>query len=184
MAFFLALLFFAHAGAPNAPLRISGPRAAPRQGSVCYHIGQMALGPGGMYICMEQPKRRNVTRAVAPEDRARIARIARAISRQEGWNKDGTLVRRLNNPGALKYVGQKNAVRGKNGYASFETPEDGWSALQRDLEKKFGRGMSLQQVMKAWTVGAGYLPVIETATGLPGSYRITPTSELALVPSA
>lgn len=48
-----------------------------------------------------------------------------------------TLAGKNNNPGNLRYVGQKGATQGAGGFARFATPEAGWQALlnQIDLDK-------------------------------------------------
>lgn len=61
--------------------------------------------------------------------------VAYMISDREGWRVPNSLVRRLNNPGALMFVHQHGAV-GYHGYAKFTTEEDGWEALESDLAKK------------------------------------------------
>src|SRR5579863_360661 len=62
-----------------------------------------------------------------------IERVAASISVHEGWNDLKSLVRRQHNPGALIYVGQAGARKGRNGYAWFKTDEDGKAALLADL---------------------------------------------------
>lgn len=81
----------------------------------------------------------------------KIERIAMAISVQEGWNVPGSLVRRQHNPGALVYARQAGASKGKFGYARFHTDPEGKAALIADLRAKFGRHMTLGQVMARWS---------------------------------
>lgn len=45
----------------------------------------------------------------------------------------GGRARRNNNPGNLKYVGQKGATKGEDGFAVFPTPFDGMKAMRRQL---------------------------------------------------
>jgi len=42
----------------------------------------------------------------------------------------GTLAAQNNNPGNIKYVGQANATEGAEGFAKFDTPEEGYQALK------------------------------------------------------
>lgn len=51
--------------------------------------------------------------------------------------KDGlTLAERNNNPGNLRFIGQKGAVKGDSGFAKFESYDDGFNAMINDLKAK------------------------------------------------
>ena len=63
----------------------------------------------------------------------------------EGYNKPGTLAQRQNNPGNLRFVGQKDAIRGDKGFARFPTPEHGFTALQNQIRLDASRGLTLEQ---------------------------------------
>lgn len=83
------------------------------------------------------------------------AKMAEEIARQEGWGVPGSLVRRLHNPGALVYVGQEGAephtnfndgiclgtspcwIEEKSPYAYFKTDDAGWTALRREIWRKW-----------------------------------------------
>ena len=80
-----------------------------------------------------------------------IERVAASISVHEGWNDLKSLVRRQHNPGALIYVGQPGARKGKNGYARFKTDAEGMAALLADLRAKSALGMTLRQIMACWS---------------------------------
>jgi hypothetical protein len=95
----------------------------------------------------------------------KIARLAAAISVQEGWNNPKSLVRRQHNPGALIFVGQRAAQLGKNGYARFKTDQDGKNALVADLRAKTARGMTLGRIMDRWSVKS-YAAIVVRETGL------------------
>lgn len=73
---------------------------------------------------------------------------AEIIARHEGFYHAGSLPQRLNNPGSLKYVGQAGAVRDHAGFARFPSAEDGWAALQQDVEGKYARGIPLRHAWK------------------------------------
>jgi len=60
-----------------------------------------------------------------------IYKRAKAISRCEGWTKQGSLSQRNNNPGNLKAGG----TRDKQGHTIYETPIEGWNALHKLLYK-------------------------------------------------
>jgi hypothetical protein len=73
---------------------------------------------------------------------ATINDLMNAIARQEGFNVAGSLAQRNNNPGNLRSgVGQSGS---SGGYAVFATPQDGWNALQNQIEIDSGRGLSLR----------------------------------------
>ncbi len=64
---------------------------------------------------------------------SRIQEWAEAIKIYEGWG-NGTRSFRNNNPGNLKYFGQKGSIgKDSGGYAIFNTYQDGMDALVRQL---------------------------------------------------
>jgi len=70
----------------------------------------------------------------------RIPEFAQQIAAHEGFYSKASLVAVENkNPGNLRYVGQKNAVRGRSGFARFHTVSDGWSALHRQIARDLVR---------------------------------------------
>jgi len=79
-----------------------------------------------------------------------VPEIACAIAAIEGWNQPGSLTRRLHNPGALVYVGQKTAKPGLAGYAWFPDDDAGWAAERRDLALKVTAGMDLPTIARVW----------------------------------
>jgi hypothetical protein len=99
------------------------------------------------------------------ESESMIERVAASIRVHEGWNNLKSLVRRQHNPGALIYVGQPGARKGKNGYAWFKTDGDGMAALIADLRAKSARGMTLRQIMARWSV-KGYGKWVASETGI------------------
>lgn len=82
-----------------------------------------------------------------------LENLARAIATLEGFYKPGSVPQRLNNPGDLIFVGQKNAtahaIVGKDGktrvYCQFATVEEGWEALRRQIRLDARRGLTLIQ---------------------------------------
>jgi len=65
--------------------------------------------------------------------KSRIQEWAEAIKIYEGWG-NGTRSFRNNNPGNLKYFGQKGSIgKDSGGYAIFNTYQDGMNALMRQL---------------------------------------------------
>lgn len=68
-----------------------------------------------------------------PEVKSKIGFWANAIKEMEGWF-EGSRSFRNNNPGNLKYAGQRNTIGlDNNGFAIFATYEDGWNALVHQL---------------------------------------------------
>jgi len=76
--------------------------------------------------------------------------IAQGIAKVEGWSISGSLAQRNNNPGNLRYVGQAGAVPGDGGFAYFSSPEDGWAALNRQIELDASRGLDLSSFMQKY----------------------------------
>ena len=71
--------------------------------------------------------------------------LAKAIARFEGANVKGSLAQRNLNPGNLKFHNQPGSVQGEKGFAKFKSIEEGYSALNRQIAKDTGRGMTLKQ---------------------------------------
>lgn len=76
--------------------------------------------------------------------------IAEAIQAHEGWilpgrgYPRGSRSYRNNNPGNLKFIGQRGSVGADTaGFAIFPSFELGWNALLSDLNAKFKRNPSL-----------------------------------------
>lgn len=65
-----------------------------------------------------------------------------------------------NNPGNLRYAGQKGAIRGEGGFAKFATPEDGIKALENQIKLDASRGLTLAQFVSK------YAPPTENNTNL------------------
>lgn len=67
--------------------------------------------------------------------------FAQAIAKHEGF-ADGSsrLAVVNNNPGNLKFIGQKGAVMGEKGFAKFNSVADGYTALRNDILAKIGKG--------------------------------------------
>lgn len=54
-----------------------------------------------------------------------------------------TLAGQNNNPGNLKYVGQEGATLGQGGFARFNTPEEGYQALVRQIQLDQSRDLTV-----------------------------------------
>lgn len=81
--------------------------------------------------------KKKLTEGKEKEKQSVVKRLANAIAVFEGFFQTGTLPNRLNNPGALIYIGQSKAVKDKSGFAHFLTKEDGWNALYYQLQLIF-----------------------------------------------
>lgn len=58
---------------------------------------------------------------------------------------------RTNNPGNLRYVGQRESTgEDEHGMAVFPTPWSGWRALHRQIALDQSRGMTLRQFIKKY----------------------------------
>jgi len=85
-----------------------------------------------------------------PTRKSDIQLIAEAIQIHEGWippntkNPRGSTSFRNNNPGNLKFVGQREAIgKDERGFAIFPSVEAGKRALHSDLNAKFTRNPNL-----------------------------------------
>lgn len=94
--------------------------------------------------------------ALAPDVLAE--KLERAIARHENCAA-------LHNPGCLVFRGQLGAKRAASGYARFRTQAEGRLALHRDIRTKLRRGMTVEQILKAWNGGV-YLDELLRETGL------------------
>ena len=66
-----------------------------------------------------------------------------------------TLGNRNNNPGNIKFAGQEGAVK-QGDFAKFDTMEDGWRALYRQVELDTGRGDTIETFIKGTDGTGGY----------------------------
>ena|ERR1700693_2893249 len=75
-----------------------------------------------------------------------IQDLMNSIAQMEGFNTPGTIAQRNNNPGNLRYaptqIGSENTVNGT--FATFATPQDGYSALQSYIQNKASSGDTLR----------------------------------------
>jgi len=68
--------------------------------------------------------------------------LAQSIATMEGFFKPNTIAQRNNNPGNLRSWGA-NPV--KNGYAVFDSPEEGWAALRKQIQLNVNRCLTLEE---------------------------------------
>lgn len=96
--------------------------------------------------------------------------------------ENGSRSYRNNNPGNLKFVGQKGAIgKDENGFAIFATYEDGRQAHIRQIQTDAGRGKNLRDFVRKFAPNSSnnadyYAEFI--ARRFPGASLDTPISEL------
>lgn len=61
-----------------------------------------------------------------------------------------TLAERNNNPGNLKFAGQKNATEGEGGFAKFPSKRAGFNALVRQINLDKGRGHHIKSFLETY----------------------------------
>ena len=69
-----------------------------------------------------------------------------SIANMEGFNTPGTIANRLNNPGNLRYAPTQSgsSVTASGTFATFDTPQEGWDALQSYIDGKASQGVTLR----------------------------------------
>lgn len=87
--------------------------------------------------------------------------FSKAIATEEGfYASNHTVAQRNNNPGNLRWW---QGVSIRDGFACFETPEDGWVALRRQCELNiFKRGLTFLEFFQGKPkVYGGYAPAAD-----------------------
>jgi len=87
--------------------------------------------------------------------------------------KPETLAFKNNNPGNLRFAKQTGAEPGEGGFARFPSPQEGYSALVRQVELDAGRGHNFETFINK------YAPPQENDTG---GYLKFITDELGVEP--
>lgn len=82
-----------------------------------------------------------------------------------------------NNPGNLKFAGQKGAVRGEKGFAKFSNPQQGYSALKNQIKLDADRGLTLTKFVSKFAPPTEnntkqYIQQIVKETGFPATTPI------------
>lgn len=108
---------------------------------------------------------------------------ANAIFHFEG-GKPGNLNVRNNNPGNLKFAGQPGAVAGQNGFAVFQSIDDGFAALNRQLTKWLNEypSLTLTQFYAKYLGQSDYLNPQVTKEGNPFTYASNVAGKLGVSP--
>ena len=78
--------------------------------------------------------------------------LASAIATQEGYFTPGTTPSARNNPGDIRYAGQKGALppAKPNDIATFTSLPLGVTALHRQLWLQVAQGQTVRQIIAAW----------------------------------
>lgn len=77
-----------------------------------------------------------------------ISLAAELFAQREGWGRVGSMPTTHNNPGDLRHApGAQHAAGDPDGIGYFQTPNEGWAALERQLELYAKRGYSLQRAV-------------------------------------
>lgn len=80
-----------------------------------------------------------------------MSKLAEAVAHEEGFYVQGSLPQRNNNPGDLRHGnGEIHPDNQPNAVGSFETPEDGWAALERQLKLDSNRGWTVEQLIHSY----------------------------------
>jgi hypothetical protein len=96
--------------------------------------------------------------------------IAQSIAAVESGGNPNALNYRNNNPGNLRSWGSNPIV---DGYASFPTMQEGWSALYSQIDKNIGRGLTLNEFFAGKPgVYAGYAPAADRNAPLAYAARV------------
>ena len=88
---------------------------------------------------------------------SQVDAIAQAIAQMEGYNSPGSLAQRNNNPGNLR--SGPGQIGTSSGFAVFASPDDGFAALNNQIQLNASRGLTLNQFFAGLPgVYAGYAP--------------------------
>lgn len=112
-----------------------------------------------------------------------ISDWANAIFNFEG-GKPGDLNVRNNNPGNLKFAGQPGATQDTRGFAVFQSFDDGFAALQRQLSKTLSDfpSLTLTQFYARYLGQSDYLNPKVTDQGDPFAYANAVGKQLGVSP--
>jgi len=74
-----------------------------------------------------------------------------AIATHEGWGNPKNLVRRYNNPGAMKAVDWcAYQEKGYRNFMIFETEDEGWQCLAEALRRYRDKGATISSLIHRW----------------------------------
>jgi hypothetical protein len=77
-----------------------------------------------------------------------MSKLAQLIGKREGFGVTGALPTRNNNPGDLMHApGEDHPADAPNSIGSFPTPQQGWAALEEQLQRWADRGLTIAQAI-------------------------------------
>lgn len=93
-------------------------------------------------------------------------------------SKPNTLSVINNNPGNLTFVGQRGATEGKNGFGLWQTAEDGWNALKKQINLDVSRNFTLAGFINKYAPPKendtnNYINFVSKNTGINPNQKIT-----------
>lgn len=89
-----------------------------------------------------------------------VGAIAEAIAKMEGFYLSNSPAKRNNNPGNLRSWGSRPI---RSGFAYFNTPQEGWSALRRQVTILIDMNLTLYEFFGGKEgVYAGYAPAADS----------------------
>jgi hypothetical protein len=113
-----------------------------------------------------------------------MSKLARLIAEREGFGVPGSLPQRNSNPGDLMHApGEDHPPDAPNSIGSFPTPQDGWDALEHQLQLWASRGLTIAQAIAteappSCNDTAEYTQFICQGLGLPPTATVTQALEI------
>lgn len=107
-----------------------------------------------------------------------MSKLARLIAQEEGYGIPGSIPDRNNNPGDLRHSPHSfHPPDSPSGIGQIDTPADGWTDLERQLDLYAERGLTLQQAIYEFAPpeennSAQYLKFVCDGLGLPDTATV------------
>lgn len=79
-----------------------------------------------------------------------MTKLAKLISKQEGFGRAGTIPTLRNNPGDLRHSPNSQHPGDPNAIGTIDTLEHGWEDLERQLRLYAARGLTLRQCIEQY----------------------------------
>lgn len=77
-----------------------------------------------------------------------MSKLARGVAQMEGFGIPGAIPTRNSNPGDLRHApGEDHPLDAPNSVGSFTTDQEGWDALEHQLQLDAQRGFTLAQLV-------------------------------------
>lgn len=101
-----------------------------------------------------------------------MSKLARLIAQEEGYGIPGDVPTTHNNPGDLRHSPHSFHAGDPDAIGVIDTPADGWTDLERQLQLYANRGLTLQQAIYEFAPpeennSAQYLKYVCDGLGLP-----------------